>query len=194
MIAYTAKDLMIPFSECVTVSEDASLYEAMRTLDAFRAGGDHYDYRLRVILVYDQTFSIVGWLRQPQVLRALEPKYREIAIGLPEVDPCTRLAALQEIMEKHDLWNESIETIALRAREILVKDVMSRPNEDEIISEDTPVMEAAHRMLMGNHLSLLVRGRTGFPGILRLSDLYSALNNEIHSCFTGKRAHAGQRR
>ncbi len=194
MKSYKAKDLMIPFSECVSVSEDASLYDATRTLDAVRRKGDSHDFRLRLILVYDHTFSIVGWLRQPQVLKALEPKYREIEMTLPESDSLTRVQAALDVMEKYNLWNEPIETIAERAREIRVKDVMSRPGEDEVISEETPVVEAIHRMLMGNHMSPLVKGKTGFPGILRLSDLYSALNNETHSCFTGKRADAAQRR
>ncbi len=56
MKSYSVKDLMVPLSEYATVSEDATLYEAVLSLERAQENFEdkHTRYRHRAILVLDQ--------------------------------------------------------------------------------------------------------------------------------------------
>ena len=71
------KQLMVPLSEYTTVSKDASLYEAVMALEKAQAAFDPDRHQHRAILIYDKTNQIVGKISQIDILRALEPGWRE---------------------------------------------------------------------------------------------------------------------
>ena len=48
---------------------------------------------------------------------------------------------------------------------------MQSPSEDEFVEENTSLDIAIHQLIMGFHLSLLVRKDEEIVGILRLSDV-----------------------
>ena len=50
---------------------------------------------------------------------------------------------------------------------------MQSPSENEYIDEDTSLDIAAHQLITGFHLSLLVRKGEDIVGVLRLSDIVS---------------------
>ena len=56
MKSYIVKDLMVPLSEYATVSEDATLYEAVLSLEKAQENFEdkHTRYRHRAILVLDK--------------------------------------------------------------------------------------------------------------------------------------------
>jgi CBS domain-containing protein len=164
--ATTVKDLMVPFSQCATVAEDATLHEAVLALEASRQRCDRWDYRPRVILVYDKHFRVVGTLRQLQVLKGLEKRVGQS--GAPG-----------------DLfWGDSLIGICRTAKEIKVRDIMSVPAEGEFVAENAHLNDAILMMLKGNHLSLVVTGEKGFVGIIRLSDIFRVVCDEIKTCGT----------
>ena len=80
---YTVKELMIPLSEYATVTEDATLYEAVLALEKAQENFEdkHTRYRHRAILVLDKGDKVIGKLSQLDVLKALEPKYRDMIEG-----------------------------------------------------------------------------------------------------------------
>jgi hypothetical protein len=77
--SFLMKDLMVPLSEYATVTEDATLYEAVLALEAAQENFEdkHTRYCHRAILILDKDGHVIGKLSQLDVLRALEPKYRK---------------------------------------------------------------------------------------------------------------------
>ncbi len=80
MKSYLVKDLMVPLEEYATVTEDATLYEAVLSLEEAQENFEdkHTRYRHRAILILDKDGNVVGKLGQLDVLRALEPKYQDM--------------------------------------------------------------------------------------------------------------------
>ena len=74
------KNLIVPLSEYAIVSEEATLYEAVLALEKAQAKFDQNRYRHRAILVYDEKKHIAGKISQLDILRALEPKYKQMGI------------------------------------------------------------------------------------------------------------------
>ena len=112
-------------------------------------------YRHRAILVYDQNKKIVGKVSQMDVLRALEPRYKDLGES-----SMTRFGFsktfLKSMMEHFRLWEKPLEEICKKAADLKVKDVMYTPSEGEYVREDASINEAIHQLVMGHHQSLLV--------------------------------------
>ena len=81
MKSYIVKDLMVPLSEYATVHDDATLYEAVLSLEKAQAEFDHSRYRHRAILVLNNKNKVIGKISQLDILKALEPKYSEMLNG-----------------------------------------------------------------------------------------------------------------
>jgi CBS domain-containing protein len=70
------KDLMVPLADYATVSEYATLSEAVLALKEAQKNFDQDRYRHRAVLVLDKSGKVVGKVSQIDALKALEPKYR----------------------------------------------------------------------------------------------------------------------
>ena len=178
------KDLMVPIEEYATVSQDATLLEAVSALEQAQEKLDRmrYPYLHRAILVFDQDKNIVGKISQLDILRALEPKYEKIG------DPTTLSRAgfspqfLQSIMEQFSLLSDSLADICRKAANRKVRDFMYTPGEGEYVEEDTTLTEAIHQLVMGHHQSLLVTFGKDIVGILRLTDVFKAVFQIMKTC------------
>jgi CBS domain-containing protein len=173
------KDLMLASSQCAIVSESAPLPEALRTMEATRMMFQRWDYKPRIVLVHNEDHQIVGTVRHFDVIRSLEPKYRQFGdlrrlslAGLPR-------EFVEVIFAKLELWNHPLRELCREASDRLVRDVMTVITENEFIDGNSPIAEAIHRMLMGNHPSLFVNGDGGVIGILRMSDIADHVCREI---------------
>ena len=74
----TVKELMVPLSEYATVSEEATMQEAVEALERAQQAFDPTRHKHRAILVLGKDKNVVGKIGQLDVLRALEPKYRDL--------------------------------------------------------------------------------------------------------------------
>ena len=79
----TVKDLMVPLDEYATVSEDATMYEAVTALEKAQAEFDQNRDRHRAILILDKDGHVVGKVSPLDILRALEPKYDDMGDHIP---------------------------------------------------------------------------------------------------------------
>jgi hypothetical protein len=162
------KDLMLPISECPKVPEDFSLADAVSVLETWRQRPGSRDYRLRVLLVHDDGLKITGTLRHQDMLRvfapgkAKSPFFSASAKGQPTWEDL--LAASHEI-----------------AAQVRVGDVKHTPGEAEFIEENAPLEEGFYRLLTYPSLHLMVRSQERVNGILRLSDIFSLLCQEIQN-------------
>jgi CBS domain-containing protein len=180
------KDLMIPLAEYATVSKDATLRDAVLALEeAQKSFRKDAAYKHRAILVYDENRKVVGKVSQIDILRALEPKYEQMM----DKNPKTSLARFgfgrqfqKTLLDQFKLWDKPLRDICKRANEIFVKDFMYTPGEGEYVDENSGLNEAINQLVMGHHQSLIVTRGKEIVGILRLTDVFMAVHDEIVSC------------
>lgn len=159
------KDLMVPLDAYTRVPDTASLYEAAKVLAKAMVGpvADPTRPRDRAVLVQAPDGRIVGKLSMWDILRGLEPRYSR------SLDPLV-------IVDDHLTWTHAMFTnLAEKARSVGVKDLLRDHTSAETIDENAPLDKAAHQMLHGNLLSLLVMRNNGIVGVLRLSDVFNTI-------------------
>ena len=170
----TVKDLMVPLHEYATVSQEATLYDAVLALEKAQEELDRtrYAYLHRAILVYDEKDNIVGKISQLDVLRALEPKYFDMGDSASLSKAGFSPNFLKSMLEEYSLLSEPFIDTCRKAAKVKVKDFMYTPSEGEYVDEDISLREAIHRFIMGRHQSLLVTKKGKIIGVLRLTDLF----------------------
>ena len=178
------KDLMVPLDEYATVSEEATLFEAVVALEKAQEKLDRtrFKYLHRAILVYDKNNNIVGKISQLDVLRALEPEYGEMG----DQKSISRFGFskkfLQSLREQFSLLEMPFEDACRKAAQAKVKKFMYSPSEGEYVEEDASLDVAIHRLVMGHHQSLLVTRGEKIVGILKLSDVFAEIFQTMKAC------------
>jgi CBS-domain-containing membrane protein len=160
------KDLMLPLAECPLVREKSFLAEAVETLETWRKRGGTREYRLRVLLVQDESSRITGTLRQQDFLRVFAPGKGHGFF--PSSGP-----------SRVPTWNDLMEAAPEISRRVTAQEVMHIPGEAEFIDAQAPLEEGFYRLLTYPSIHLLVRSGEAVVGILRLSDLFSIFCQEI---------------
>jgi CBS domain-containing protein len=183
--SYLVKDLMVPLSEYATVTEDTTLYESLLSLEEAQEKFEdtHTRYRHRAILILDKDGNVVGKLSQLDMLRALEPKYKDMLQGERSRQYGFTKDFMKSMLESYHLFANPLDDICRKAGEQIVKKFMSTPTEGEYISEDASLDFAIHQIIMGNHQSLLVTGGEKIVGILRLTDVFATVFHKMRECF-----------
>lgn len=176
----TVKSLMVPLSEYATVSMGASLYEAILALEKTQEQYDRSKYEHRAVLVLDRDGRVVGKLSQNAVIRAMEHKDEQT----DRIRDIKRYGFSDRfIYSQRELMQRSggiLENIGENARTFKVEDVMQRPTEGEYVEETTSLDTACHQLVGGSHLSLLVTDGTEIVGVLRMSDVFTAISRAMH--------------
>jgi CBS domain-containing protein len=184
-----AKDLMVPLEEYATVSEHASLVDAVTALERAQQLFDRNHYPHRAILVFDRNGKIVGKLSQRDVLRGLDPELAKHG-PVQSVLGRARDAAIHYGFSKAwigamltELAREKpLDELCDKAADIRVRDIMYTPGEREYVSEDTGLNEAIKKLVRGGHQSLLVTRRRDVVGVLRLTDVFAEACRLIRAC------------
>ncbi len=178
MKSILVKDIMVPLSEYTSVTEDATLSDALDVLES--AQEEFYKSRNRhkaVLVCEKKSGKVIGKLSQLDVIRSLEPKYEFFT----EEKPLPFAGAshfgfspkfMKDILEQYELWYEPIKEICKNAGFQKVKDIMQTPSSGEFVKDDANLGEAIHQLIMGHHQSLLVTQKKNIVGILRLTDVF----------------------
>jgi hypothetical protein len=167
------KDLMMPLSKCPKVSGDRSLSEAIFMLEADRERFRQSDYRPRFLLVLDEHSRVIGSVRHADMLMGL------LGGSPPAVaaEPGDQPYAAQISSDR-----KGVTGLFSTDSHLKVKVVTHFPTENEYLEEDAPVKEAACRLIAGPYLHLFVRSGNEITGILRMSDLFQRLCEDINLC------------
>jgi len=182
MESMLVKDLMVALEDYATVSEDATLYEAVRALEAAQKGFDQNRYRHRAVLVYDARGKIVGRLSQLDVLKALEPKFQDVG-DFKELDGYGINADyIRNLVKELGLLKKPLDDVCRKAAALKVKNIMNTPSGGEFVDETATLNEAVIQLLVGRHQSLLVTRGDEIVGILRLTDVFMKVSDMISSC------------
>jgi CBS domain-containing protein len=185
MKSYLVKDLMVPLSEYATVSEDATLYEAILSLERAQENFEdkHTRYRHRAILVLDINGQVIGKISQLDALKALEPKYQDMIQGAGSQRFGFTKKFMKSMLDDYNLFANPLDDICRKAGEQNVKLFMSTLTEGEYVPQDATLDVAIHQLVMGHHQSLLVTAGGKIVGILRLTDVFAALFHKMKECF-----------
>lgn len=174
---------MVSRSEYAVISEDANIYEAVLALEKAQQDYDKSPYHHRAILVEDQNKKIVGKLSQIDVLRALEPKYKELQADMPGMAKYGFTKKfLLSMLETYSLFGKPMDDICRKAGQEKVADYLHRPTEGEYIDEDDSLDKAIHLMVVGYHQSLLVTKGNEITGLLRLTDVFASVFHAMKAC------------
>ena len=188
MKSYQVKNLMVPLSEYATVSEAATLLEAVKALKEAQAAFNQKSYRHRAILVIDKNNHIVGKLSQHDVIEALEPNYKAMRNSVPS-GSIHRLGFsddfVKSTIEQFHLWEKALENLCEKAIDQKVIELMYSPGKGEFVNESASMDEAIHRLIIGHHHSLLVtadRDAREIVGVLRLTDVFEFVSDAMQEC------------
>ena len=172
MKSATVKDLMIPLADYASVSQEATLYEAVLALDETQKRLHRDRHPHRAVLVLNEEGQAIGKLSQWDFIRALEPRYSEIL----DLESLARFGIssrfIGSVIKDQGLWQQPLDNLCQRASQIRVKDVMYTPAQGEYVQEDATLNEGIHQLIVGHHQSLLVARDLEVVGVLRLSDVF----------------------
>lgn len=176
----TVTSLMIPLSDYATVSQDASLYEAVCALEEASKKLETDKHAHRAILVLNEVNQVVGKLSQWDVLKGLEHPFKEVtnfdhtrALGFSA-------SYVKSIATDLESWKQPLEQLYPKVAKVKVKDVMYTPTEGELVREDATLDEAIYHLAIGRHQSLLVVNKlSDVVGILRLVDVFEFVCRKI---------------
>lgn len=172
---YLVKDLMVPISEYATVSEGATLFEAVLALEKAQENFQQSRYSHRAVLVMGKNKRVIGKLSQLDFLCALEPRDANLdQIRKFKQFGFTRNAvALQQ--EEYLKTSPPIQDLYSKAAKLKVTDYMQRPSEGDYVDENASLEVALHHLTAGSNLSLLVTRGEDMVGVLRMADVFGAV-------------------
>ena len=175
-------ELMVTLAEYATVSEDATLNEAVLALEKAQKHVETGREKHRAVLVLDNKGHVVGKIDQWTVLWAIEPRYKQIG----DIRETSRYGFspefLRSMVENVGLWQKPLENLCRKAAEINVKGIMQALTAGEFIPKDASLDQALHQMVMGRHASLLVKKGDSVVGILRQSDVFKEICDRMKAC------------
>ncbi len=173
----TLKELMVPLAEYATVSEDASILSAVSALEKAQEAFSPKRYRHRAVLVLNKGNRVVGKLSQHDMIQALEPQYKvskERKKGALDHFGFSQ-KFIESVSLQYNLWDRPLQNLYKKALEQKVKSFMYKPTEGEYIQESATLNEVIHRLIIGQHHSLLVTNGHDIVGIVRLTDVFELI-------------------
>lgn len=176
------KDMMVPISDYATVSQDATLFEAFKALESEKKRYGDEPYRHNSLVVLDENKHVVGRVSQVDLMRALEPKYSEIGDMRSMGKMYLSDKMLVSIREELSLWEQPLNSLCKTVANVKVEDFMQAPTEGEFVKETDTMNVSLHRIVMGQHHSLLVMRDKEIVGILRSTDVFNALCTMVGNC------------
>ena len=182
MKTITVKDLMVPLKEYATVPKEATLQAAILALDEAQRAFDPSKHKHRAILVLGKNKEVVGKISMFDILMALEPKYVKLEAEGVLSSSGFSPDMIKSMLEDSALWREPLQFACKRALKLNVTDFMETPGEGLYVDEKATLGEAIHQMIIQKHHSLLVTSDGEVVGILRLSDVFTKICDEIKTC------------
>ena len=175
-------DIMIPLSEYATVTEDATLYEAVQALEKAQNRYRQNRYGHQSVLVADRLGFIVGRLSQLDLVLALEEGYRQRGLNDPARRRNFGMNYIPSEIDRLELWQKPLTELCRLGLEVKIQKIMQTPRRGAYIGCDAALDEAVHRMAVGRYRSLLVTQWGKITGILRLCDVFDRIHQTLNSC------------
>lgn len=177
------KDLMIPSAVYPTVHKEADMIEAIRILEDYQKNLPENLHPYRALLVIDDNNKIIGKVGHLAFLKALEPKYGSFS----DFDKLSKANLsddfIDSLMDNYSFWQDNFLDICKKVQQIKIKEIM-RPV-TERIDQEASLLEAIHKIIMWESLSILVSKGDEVVGLIRISDIYHEITQYIrNNCST----------
>jgi len=175
----SVKELMVPREQYAVVSQEATLLEAVVTIEEAQKRRDRRRQPFRAVLIADENDKIVGKLGQLAFLKALQPE-SAIIHNAGKLSSAGVSEQIMATMRAHSQFLQGdLSDLCLRASKMKVKDAMHPISES--IDENTSLGEAISRIVMWECLSIPVTRGTEVVGLLRLSDVCQEIAEHMKS-------------
>ncbi len=176
------KDLMVPISEYATVQVGTTMLDALRELRKAQSAHNETGYLHRGILVLDDYHNVIGKISQLRVLKAVIPE-DSIRSDIDLSQFGFSSAFTDNMKLKYRLDNKIINAENLNnIASLRVEQFMQAPEPGEFVAEDANLDVAIYQLVSRTHQSLLVTRGDKIVGILRISDVFTALSREMEDC------------
>ena len=182
---FAVEDLMVPLEEYATVRKNDTLFEAVMALEAAqqKRNVQKHQFMHRAVLVLDDRGEVVGKIGHIDVLRALEPRYKEIGDTKSIARAGFSTEFIRLMMDTYHLCDSSLVDMCAKSARIKVKDFMYTPEEGEKVDAEASLCEAIHQFVMKPvHLGLLVVKDKKIVGILRRTDVFMTVFGLMKEC------------
>jgi predicted transcriptional regulator len=176
------KDWMIRLDDYATISEHATLQEAVQALERARERNDVKGFGHEAVIVLEKSGRVIGKLSQLDVLRCLEPKYAELGDVKKISGYGLSAEFLRSMIDRYDLWQTPLDDICRKAAHVRVGDITRSPLVGEFIEAEASINQAAHQLIIGHHQSLMMTSRGETVGILLLADVFRKVGERIKAC------------
>jgi CBS domain-containing protein len=176
------RELMRPVEEFPCISSQATLGEAVESLE--KAQEDFVSGRTsqRILLVHDETAKIVGKISPMDVVQGLEPNYDKID-SLKNISHYhLGDSTLDSMKEQFRLWQEPLSDLCKKAYTLKIVNFVKMPTPDHMVNADDKMGDAFHLFVIGRHDSLFVRDGEELVGLIRFSDVYRKISQAIKEC------------
>jgi CBS-domain-containing membrane protein len=171
------KDLMVPLDEYALIYQEDTLLDAILGLDEAQKRLPPGRQPYRAVLIVDDNNEIIGKIGQLCFMNALEPKYNVVS----DLGTLSRAGVssifISSMMEHVRFFQDSLYALCRRALSTKVKDVMHPITES--IDENMSLHEAIYRIVSFQTLSILVTRENKVVGLLRLSDLFEEITEQM---------------
>ena len=175
------RDMMVPLSGYATVTEDATMFDAVVALEKAQREFDQSRYRHRAILVMDDQNNVVGKVSQLDLLKALAPNFDKVLDTEALERGGVNLDLIKSI-SRQGFSGRPLDDLCRKAVELSVRDFMYSPLKGEYISEEASLNQAVRRLVLGKHHSLLVTSGEEIVGVLRLTDVFKLVSERVQGC------------
>jgi len=178
------RDLMVSATKCGRIHQEVTIGAAILMLEHGYNGSFAGEEALNpgALLVVNKDDLVVGKFSPTEIVRNMDPIYHSqrgakniahtAASGLTP-------ALLKSLTQNSPLRCESFEQICQNVLNLKVKDCMVPPQSNECVLESDRLEEAIHKLAVGAHQTLLVTSEERIVGILRLSDVFQQLTEEL---------------
>jgi CBS domain-containing protein len=169
------KDWMAPLHECPTLSEDATLYEALSALEVANEKFDVTGYRRPAVIVLKKGGRVIGKLGTLDILRCLEPKYADMGDLKKIAGYGLSAELLRSMIDRYGLWRGPLNEICRKASRIRIGEIAKLPLAGEFIEADASIDQAIHQLIIGHDQSLIVTSKDKIVGILSVTDVFQQI-------------------
>ncbi len=176
------KDVMIAAADYATISAEATLGEAQIALATAEDKYNQTQHSYRALLVLDGQGRVSGKVSILDILKGLEPKYKELGdFGL-----LSRFGFSHKfydfMMKDIDILQKPLDHICEKASQIRVKEIMQVPSKGAYIDQKASLNKAIHQLVVEHHQSLMVTHNNNIVGILRLVDVFDEIGRRMNTC------------
>ena len=164
------KDLMLSLEEYATVPAEATIRDALLSMNEAQLGLDGDRHHHRAVLVLDVRGRVIGKLSHWAILRQLKPRL----LHNGDLIALARAGLTQEFIDAVTStlsgFGSSLSLMCSEAARIKARDAMVPVAES--IDEDASLSDAIQELVVSHVQSMLVTRDGEVVGILRLSDVF----------------------